>query len=94
MRQMLIWGNLIDADDAARKGKDEEDAGLVPRSWELVAERDGKPRVLAHGVVSFDLTPDGGVVYSTGRAIYRLAPSGAKDKLHEDAGVVVVSVVA
>ncbi|MBV8035090.1 hypothetical protein [Roseateles sp.] len=62
-----IWlqGRLIDLqrvrDDPQYAGK------LVPASWELVRRRSGGDwEVLARHVLSFDLAPDGAVVYSNG----------------------------
>jgi hypothetical protein len=96
IRQMMIWGNLIDAEQAERDAKSDgtEPPPVVPRSWELIARRnDGSGGTLARGVVSFDLAPDGSVVYSTGTAIYRRTRDGDTEKIVEDKGIEQIAVV-
>jgi hypothetical protein len=85
-RQLMIWGNLVDADkverDARRKG--DEAPALVPASWKLVRRRPGAGadvEELATGVLGFDLGDDGSVVFTNGSAIDRLAPDGARARL-------------
>lgn len=87
IRQMMIWGNMIDAQKAARRASSPDDApALVPASWELVRQpAAGPPEVLAKGVLSFDLYPDGSVLYSNGSAIYRLGPQGKNERVLKDA---------
>jgi hypothetical protein len=86
VRQMLIWGNLVNAREALRRaGSSEEAPALVPPAWELVRASGQAVAVLARGVLSFDLAPDGGLVYSNGSAILRLDPSGASARLVKDA---------
>jgi len=75
LKQMMIWGNLIDAGRAAREDRlgDPEAPSLVPSSWQLMRQSgSGTPEVLAKSVLSFDLAADGSVVYSNGSAIQRL----------------------
>ena len=46
---------------------------LVPRSWELVRRNAQRNElVVATNVASYDLLPDGSIVYSNGRAAFRL----------------------
>ena len=81
-RQMLIWGNLIEADGAARDGgPGDEPPAIVPPSWQLVRRRGGRAEVLASGVVSFDLDGSGGLVYSNGSAVYHRDASGRAERL-------------
>ena len=76
LKQMMIWGNLMDADKAAR-GADRSDAeapSMVPASWQLIRRAgDGVApgEMMAKGVQSFDISPDGEVCYSNGNALYR-----------------------
>ena len=54
---------------------------LVPRTWELVRRNaQGQETVLATNVASYDLLPDGAVIYSNGRAVFMLA-GGAQPSL-------------
>jgi hypothetical protein len=81
LKQMMVWGNLVDVDRAAREnGLGDPDApSLVPSSWQLVRQSpNGRKEVLAKGVLSFDLAEDGSLLYSNGSAIHRLAPEGGQ----------------
>lgn len=74
LRHMMVWGNMIDADRAARENRDgDPDApALVPSSWQLVRQSSGGKQILAKGVLSFDVAPDGSILYSNGSAVHRL----------------------
>jgi len=80
-RQMQVWSNLIEAQQAAR---DDED--VVPKALRaslLLRRRpDGQVETAATGVLSYDLDPESGaVVYSTGNAVFLLDPKGSREKL-------------
>jgi len=80
MKQMMIWGNLVRARQPNRV--DDEDADLVPKSWELRCRPAyGDTRTLAGGVLAYDLAPDGTIVYTNGNAIFLLHPDGRKEKI-------------
>jgi hypothetical protein len=84
LKQMMLWGKLIDAEKAARLGRlrGEDAPALVPRSWELVRrDPSGETRVLARGVLAFDLAGDGSVVYSNGSAVECLSPAGDRERI-------------
>jgi len=89
LRQMMVWGNLIDADEAVKaKYRDTgEVPGLVPATWQLVRESEGKQEVLAKGVLSYALCSGGAIVYTNGNAIYRREVDGKCTKLHVDDGI-------
>ncbi|HEY1170758.1 MAG TPA: hypothetical protein VGH19_05250 [Verrucomicrobiae bacterium] len=79
---MVVWGNYIDSQkaDGNKEGDD-----LVPASWELIRIKYGhKPEVLADHVLSFDLSPDGTVVYTNGSSIFQISPDGKKETLVKD----------
>jgi len=81
LKQMMIWGNLIDA-GKAMEGADRSDSeapSMVPASWQLMRRAPGEatPETVAKGVLSFDVNAAGDMFYSNGSAIYRLA-SGAR----------------
>jgi hypothetical protein len=79
IKQMMIWGNTVSAN---KKATAEDAASLVPSSWELVRRPpDGTENVLANGVVSFDVAPDGSVVYSNGNSIHLIDSSGQSERL-------------
>jgi hypothetical protein len=96
IRQMMIWGNLIDAEQAARDsaGRGDDTPALVPSSWQLLRRgQDGKTETLASGVLSFDVAEDGSVVYTNGSGIYVLGADGARRRLCADRGIEQVVVV-
>jgi hypothetical protein len=81
LRQMMIWGNLVDVDSAARQDRlgDPEAPSLVPASWQLVRQSSsGRKEVLAKSVLSFDIAEDGSLLYSNGSAIHRIGPGGGQ----------------
>ena len=82
MKGMMIWGNLIDAEKEMRAAPQEEAPGLVPKDWELVHEpASGDARIIARGVLSYDLRPNGTVRYSNGSAVFRLEPGGKPERV-------------
>lgn len=84
-RQMLVWSNLLSAGEGA---EDDEPKAEVPRSWRLLRRSPtGDTTALAAGVLSFDLRDDGSLLYSTGTAVYQLAPDGRRERLLVDSGI-------
>ncbi len=78
--RMMIWGNLSEA--ARLQQEDDPQKALAPDTWELVRRSaDNTTQVLAKGVLSFDLTRDGEVIYSNGAVIHRLTASGRPEKV-------------
>jgi hypothetical protein len=78
MKNIVLQGKRIDAERALRK---EASIGgipsLVPSSWQLVRRnRGGGETVVASNVSSFDITPNGKVVYSNGRGLFALDERG------------------
>lgn len=86
LKQMMIWGNLIDASQAAQAAdrSDSEAPSIVPASWQLMrrAPDGGAAETVAKGVLSFDVTREGDIVYSNGSAIYRI-PAGKSGRKPE-----------
>lgn len=76
LRRMMVWGNLIDVDQATREDRsgDPDAPALVPSTWHLIRQTSGGKQVLAKGVLSFDFTRDGALLYSNGSSIHRLNP--------------------
>lgn len=96
IRQMMIWGNLVDAEQAARESARHpgEPPSIVPRSWELVARRaDGSTSTIARAVVSFDLAKDGSIVWTTGSAVVLRSPDGKTQTLAEGQAIEQVVVI-
>lgn len=86
MHDLFVLGNLVRAQHRIRP--DSQESGLVPRSWELVRRAsDGDERVIADGVLSYDLLPDGSVVTADGRAVRRLRSDGTAETLVRHRGI-------
>jgi hypothetical protein len=80
MKQMMIWGNLVHAQKSA--AVEEEGADLVPKSWQLHCRTaKGETKVLADGVLAYDINEDGRIVYTNGNAVFLLHPDGRKERV-------------
>jgi hypothetical protein len=78
MRQMMIYGNII----RAQQGDDDGAPDLVPGSWQLARRSDaGREEILARGVLAYDIAADGTIAYSNGSAIFVIAPDGRKERV-------------
>lgn len=86
LKNILLQGRRIDAEKALREARPVQGVpSLVPDSWVLV-RRDprGDEAVLATNVASYDISPDGSIVYTNGQGVFvieggapaRLAISG------------------
>ena len=85
VRQMMVWGNLIDARKAAREAPHDDAPALVPKSWELVRQDGlGRAETLQSGVLHFDVCADGSLLYSNGSAVFRRNPDGKTERLLKD----------
>lgn len=83
-RFLMLWGRVIDAQSALKKGEKSGSKSLVPKSWELVkSSKAGEEKVLANSALSYDLLADGGVVYTDGSVIYHLPADGEAVKIGE-----------
>jgi hypothetical protein len=80
LKQMMIWGNLVRAQRPAKA--EDESADLVPKSWQLCHRTTaGQTTVLAGGVLAYDVSEDGRIVYTNGNAIFLLHPDGRKERV-------------
>lgn len=80
MKQMMIWGNLVRAQQRDLEG--DEAADLVPKSWELHRRgANGDTKVLAGGVLAYDVAPDGTIVFTNGNAVFVLHADGRKEQI-------------
>jgi hypothetical protein len=79
LKDILLKGKRIDAQKALRSERPVQGVpSLVPSSWELVRRsRDGEEQVLATNVASYDVGPDGTIVYSNGRGVFVLGRDGS-----------------
>ena len=79
-RQLMLWGRLIDTQKALRQQG--EVGAIVPEDWELVRlGPDGVQKVLAHGVLAFDLGADGSLICTNGGSITRVDADGKTQTL-------------
>jgi hypothetical protein len=94
-RQMMIWGNLIDAERAAEKAKARGEAApsLVPASWTLVRKRLGRAvEEVASGILSFDVGAEGTVVCANGSVVDVVGADGKRETLSK--GELIEQVIA
>jgi hypothetical protein len=67
MRKMILWGQLVEANENAPAG---EDHSWIPKSWQLMRRKpDGSDSVIASGVAAYDLSADGNPVWTNATTI-------------------------
>ena len=78
LKQMMIWGNLV---RAQRPGAvEEESSDLVPKSWQLCRRSsNGDTKVLAGGVLAYDVHEENRIIFTNGNAIFLLDADGRKE---------------
>ncbi len=80
MRQMMIWGNLVQAQKTRRP--EEEGVDLVPRSWQLCRrDASGQTTVVASVVLAYDIARDGTIICTNGSALNVIHPDGRSERL-------------
>ncbi len=80
-----LWGQMIDTKKILSERRRGKDTSMVPMTWKLVRRsKEGQEEVRGTNVLTFDLTSDGGVVYSDGFAVHYLAADGTKTKVCSD----------
>lgn len=79
MKNILLQGKRIDAEKAIRSARAVQGVpSLVPDDWQLVTRtQDGAERVLATNVASYDISPDGTIMYSNGRGVFVIDSDGS-----------------
>lgn len=78
MKQMMLWGNLV----RAQQAEGDEPSDLVPSNWQLVRQgRNGSQEVLAKNVLAYDLAGNGDIIYSNGNAIFHLPADGKAERI-------------
>jgi hypothetical protein len=70
--RMRVWGDLIDISEAESAGNE---VRHLARGYELVRITPKSTEVVTRGAIAFDVTPAGDIVYSSGKALYRMAPA-------------------
>jgi hypothetical protein len=67
----------------------------VPKDWELVRlAPTGEETVLATGVLTYDVSPAGQIIYTDGKRIFALTPGGEPHEIGRDRFIERVLVVA
>jgi hypothetical protein len=96
IRQMMMLGNLMQAQRDAEHSPERDREGLVARSWELVKmpAAGSELQVIERGVLSFDLCGDGAIVFTDGNNVFLLEENGKKEKLVKDRFISQVIAVA
>ncbi len=96
LKNILLQGRRIDAEKAVRSARTVNGVpSLVPDDWELVSRNTkGAERVLATNVASYDISPDGTVVYTNGRGVFMLEKDGSSRLALKDALIAEVAAAA
>ena len=85
LRQMMMLGNLMQAQREAAQLPEQDREGLVAKSWELIRKTPaGEIAVLERGVLSFDRSEDGSIVFTDGSHIFARHGDGKKEQLASD----------
>lgn len=73
-RKLFLDGALIEAEKEYRRNvkKQNNEAGFIPLSWQLVKRRGEEERVLKGGICDFALCKEGGLYCTNGRHIFYL----------------------
>lgn len=83
-KEIFLNGNMINAEQALKENRAKGDAfpGIAPRSWELTRrENDGRLTCLKKGVLDFDLTENGEIVFSNGKYLIRMDSTGKEQSI-------------
>ncbi len=97
IKNILLQGKRIDAEKALRSARPVQGVpSLVPDNWQLISRnQDGVETVLATNVATFDISPDGTIVYSNGKGVFVLDQDGSSRLAHtEDLVAEVVAAIA
>jgi hypothetical protein len=82
---LSLWGQMVDTRRKLFDRQPADDRGLVPKEWELVRRTPhGDEAILARGVLTYDISPSGEIVYTDGKRIWALAPNGDPIELGRD----------
>lgn len=85
LRQMMLLGNIMQAQREAEGLFEREKDGLVAKTWELVKKpSQGDAQVLERGVLSFDICGGGSIVYTDGSRILFLHADRSRETLGKD----------
>jgi hypothetical protein len=78
IKDILLKGKRFDAEQAIRSGNKLGGVpSLVPASWQLVRRNQkAEEQILASHVASFDLAPDGAILFSNGYGVFALEDGG------------------
>ncbi len=77
-RELFVEGNLIKAREKAEENSEE---GIIPNGWELIRNTNGKETVIKKGVMDYEFTENGEIVYSDGAFVRILKKDGSDEKL-------------
>lgn len=84
-RMMSLWGQMVDTRRQMAKRPKGEEAGLVPKDWELVQRSPaGEETVIARGVLTFDVHSNGDILYSDGRRVWLRTANGDVQQVSRD----------
>ena len=94
-KDIIIEGNIINAEklNKINSASDDSSSGIMPLSRVLVKRSpDGSEEVLRKGVLDFNLTDSGEVIFSNGKHIYKIDESGGETHIAKAALAVNISI--
>lgn len=91
-QQILIDGNKIEADKEFKRNQRNKDklAGFIPYSWQLIKLTDGGDEIIKKGIAAFDVCPDGALVCTNGKHVFRIA-DGKTEKIASGTAILKVA---
>lgn len=85
-KEMFIYDNLVNVEKTLKENQSSGEMypGIAPRSWELMKmSKAGEISSIKKGVLDFDLTSEGDVVYSNGKHLIKRLSDGTEKLLKE-----------
>lgn len=84
-RYLMLWGHMIDTKKALARADREKSGSLVPKEWTLIRRTStGNEEVIAEGVLAYDVSPAGEVVYTNGSRVLHVDAAGQQHLLCSD----------
>ncbi len=82
IKTVIINGNIINAEKALKESrmKGEKYPGIAPQNWHLMKrDKGGGFSLMRKGVLDFDVTPEGEIIYSNGKFLIRINADGQEE---------------
>ncbi len=81
-REIILDGNLINAEKAMKENAKDENPGTVPKSFKLCRMNEsGERETVKCGVIAYTLSDSGDIYCSNGKHLLKLTPDGREEML-------------